>query len=459
MKWSLKSKYMTDKQENKNTLLSGMGSRSKEILAIALPAIVSNITTPLLGLVDTAIVGHLGSATLIGAIAVGSNIFSMVYWIFGFLRAGVSGLTAHAFGRKDADEMSAQLWRALCAGAFIAFILLLCAGALCRLMLWFISPEPDTALLAADYFNIVIYGAPAAMCTFGLSGWLLGMQNSRALLWIALVTNVVNIATSFTLVFGFRFGITGVALGTLVSQWAGFIFGLVMAISKYHPKRIAWRVVLDAHRFLEFARINADVFLRTLCLVAVTLWFIRIGANQGDNVLAANAILMQLFMFYSYFTDGFAYAGEALAGKYKGQGDDSLLRLSVRTLARWSAVVALMFVVLYFFAGETIVSFLTDDADVRLTAREYLLWIVTVPLVGTTAFMYDGIFIGLTRTRELLLTMFASALLFFGVYFLLFPSLGNHGLWIAFLSYLALRGASLWLLWHKRKTPAGNNVS
>lgn len=423
---------------------------SREILAIALPAIISNITTPLLGLVDTAIVGHLGSASLIGAIAVGSNIFNMVYWIFGFLRAGVSGLTAHAFGKKDAVEISAQLWRALCAGAFIAILLLGCAHPLCRLMLWFISPEPETADLAAGYFSIVIFGAPAALCTFGLSGWLLGMQNSKAIMWMALVTNVVNIAVSFTLVFGFGLGITGVALGTMTSQWAGFIFGLVMAMSRYRPSRVALSVVFNARRFLEFARINADVFLRTLCIVAVTLWFIRIGANQGDNVLAANAILMQLFMFYSYFTDGFAYAGEALAGKYTGSREYTLLRQSVSTLAKWSAAVALLFVVMYFVAGDAIVRLLTDEAGVRLTAHEYLLWIVTVPLAGTTAFMYDGIFIGQTRTRELLLTMLASAGVFFATYYLLFPSLGNHGLWIAFLSYLALRGASLYILWHKR---------
>lgn len=427
-----------------------LGARSKEILAIALPAIISNITTPLLGLVDTAIVGHLGSASLIGAIAVGSNIFNMVYWIFGFLRAGVSGLTAHAFGRKDSVEISAQLWRALFAGVVIASVLLCCSGPLCKLMLWFISPEPGTADLAAHYFSIVIFGAPAAMCTFGLSGWLLGMQNSRAIMWMALVTNVVNIAVSFTLVYGFHLGVTGVALGTVASQWAGFLFGVIRAASVYHPKFVSWRVVLDGRRFMEFARVNVDVFLRTLCIVAVTLWFVRIGANQGDNVLAANAILMQLFMFYSYFTDGFAYSGEALAGKYKGMRDAMALRLSVRTLAKWSAGVALLFVVIYFAAGEAIVSLLTDDAGVRLTAREYLVWIVTVPIVGTTAFMYDGVFIGLTHTRELLLTMVASAAVFFGMYFILFPLLGNHGLWIAFLSYLALRGVSLWILWHRK---------
>lgn len=432
-----------------DALLPWKSPRSREILAIALPAIISNITTPLLGLVDTAIVGHLGSATLIGAIAVGSNIFNMVYWIFGFLRVGASGLTAQAYGRNDSVEISAQLWRSLCAGAFIAVVLLCCAGGLCKLMLWFISPEPETANLASDYFSIVIFGAPAAMCTFGLSGWLLGMQNSKAIMWMALVTNIVNIAVSFTLVYVFDMGLRGVATGTLVSQWSGFIFGLGIALFKYHPGLVSWRIVLDGSKFLEFVRINADVFLRTLCLVAVTLWFIRIGANQSDEVLAANAILMQLFMFYSYFTDGFAYAGEALSGKYEGRGDKSEMRLSVRTLARWSAGVAVLFTLFYFIGGDAIVSFLTDDNDVRLTAHEYIFWIVTVPLVGTTAFMYDGIFIGLTRTRELLATMFASAALFFILYFILFPTLGNHGLWIAFLSYLALRGLSLYMLWRK----------
>lgn len=423
--------------------------KNKEILAIALPSIVSNITTPLLGLIDTAIVGHLGSAVLIGAIAVGAGMFNMLYWIFSFLRVGSSGLTAQAFGRKDADDMSLQLWRALIVGAVLGILLWCLRTPLGNLMVWIIRPEADTAALALDYFKLVIWGAPAVMCNYGIAGWLLGMQDSRTIMWTSIVTNIVNITVSFSLVYGLGMGLDGVACGTVSAQWAGLIFGLAMGVHRHHPRLMPLGEVLDAYKLLRFMRINTDVFIRTLCLVAVTMWFTRIGAQQSNEILSANAILMQLFLFYSYFTDGFAYAGEALAGKYEGMGDERQLRQSVRDLAWWSAALAIIFCAIYFLAGEWIMHILTDDAGVRRVAHNYLIWVVMVPLVGTTAFMYDGVFVGLTRTRALLGSMVVAAIAFFATYYFLYPIWHNHALWLAFILYLLLRGLVLYLLFKR----------
>lgn len=421
--------------------------KNKEILAIALPSIVSNITTPLLGLIDTAIVGHLGSPALIGAIAVGAGMFNMLYWIFSFLRVGSSGLTAQAYGRSDHGDTSLQLWRALLVGSLLGVLLWCLRSPLGNLMLLIIQPESDTAALAVDYFRLVVWGAPAVMCNYGIAGWLLGMQDSRTIMWVSVVTNVVNIAVSFSLVYGMGMGLDGVACGTVSAQWAGLIFGLAMGLHRHHPQAMPLRDVLNIPKLLQFARINTDVFLRTLCLVAVTMWFTRVGARQSNEILSANAILMQLFLFYSYFTDGFAYAGEALAGKYYGRGDSLMLRRSVMELAWWSAGLAIIFCGIYFFAGEWIMHILTDDEGVRRVARDYIPWIVTVPLAGTTAFMYDGVFVGLTRTRALLGSMVVAAIAFFAVYYFLYPLWHNHALWLAFILYLLLRGLFLYLLY------------
>lgn len=421
--------------------------KKNEILAIALPSIVSNITTPLLGLIDTAIVGHLGSAVLIGAIAVGAGMFNMLYWIFSFLRVGSSGLTAQAFGRGDHRDMSLQLWRALLVGALLGVLLWCLRTPLANLMVLIIRPEENTAALAVDYFRLVVWGAPAVMCNYGIAGWLLGMQDSRTIMWTSIVTNLVNIAVSFSLVYGLGMGLDGVACGTVSAQWAGVLFGLIMGISLHRPHLMPIAEVMEGSKLLQFARINTDVFLRTLCLVAVTMWFTRIGASQSNEILSANAILMQLFLFYSYFTDGFAYAGEALAGKYEGMGDKVKLHQSVRRLAWWSACLAILFCAIYFIAGEWIMHILTDDEGVRRVAGQYLIWVVMVPLVGTTAFMYDGVFVGLTRTRALLASMVVAAVAFFATYYILYPIWHNHALWLAFILYLLLRGGVLYLLY------------
>ena len=424
---------------------------NKAILAIAVPAIVSNITTPLLGLVDVAIVGHIGSAVYIGAIAVGSTMFNMLYWLFGFLRMGTAGLTSQSCGAGDFHSSSASLRRALLMAFVFAAVLIVLSRPLGYLALDFLDADDATAPLARKYFSIAIFGAPAALGMYSLNGWLLGMQNTRSPMLVALLTNVVNIAISATLVFGFGMKIEGVATGTLSAQWIGFLTAMAVVWYKYHPEKIPFAELIRRNALGRLFKINLDIFLRTLCLVGVTAWFTRAGAAQSVDILAANALLMQLFMFFSYFSDGFAFAGEALAGKHFGAGDNDALRTVVAALLRWGLWIALGFTALYFAAGEFVLRLLTDEGDVISTAKEYLPWAVSIPICGVAAFIYDGIFVGLTATRRMLVSVASGMAVFFIIYFALMPSMGNHALWLAFVTYLAVRGLSLHFLMRRLK--------
>lgn len=419
------------------------------ILAIALPAIVSNITTPLLGMLDTAIVGHLGAALYIGAIAVGASMFNMLYWLCGFLRMGSSGVAAQAYGCNDRTECFDILWRSLSVAIVIGLLFILLRYPLSGAVLRFLDADDATQPLATDYFSIVILGAPAVLGSLSLSGWLLGMQNTKAIMWVAILTNVVNLCVSYWLVFIAGWGIRGVAYGTLTSQWTGFLVTLLYIFLHFHPYYSSIRRIFALRKLRNFFSINSDIFLRTLCLVGVTVWFTRNGAQQGVLVLSANSILMQMFLFFSYFMDGFAYAGEALVGKYAGRGSRKAMNGTINYILRWATVMALLFAAIYFCVGEVIIKLITTDHDVINVAIEYLPWAVTVPLVGVTAFVYDGVFIGLARTRPLLLSMFAATIVYFISYIVLKPTFGNHGLWLSFCCYLLIRGVVLHRFWHR----------
>lgn len=422
---------------------------NRDILAIALPAIVSNITTPVLGLVDVAITGHIGSAAYIGAIAVGATMFNMLYWLFGFLRMGTAGLTSQSCGAEDFHSSSTTLLRALLMSTGIALLLIVFYKPLGYAVLNFLDADDATAPLARAYFAMVIFGAPAVLGMYSLNGWLLGMQNTRLPMWIALLTNVVNIAVSATAVFIFGMKIEGVALGTLSAQWTGFIVCIIALWLRYRPEHVQIRELLHRQSLIRLFKINFDIFLRTLCLVAVTAWFTRAGASQGVEILAANALLMQLFMLFSYFSDGFAFAGEALSGKMEGAGDRAGLRRVMHALLRWGTSIALTFTAIYFICGEWIIESLTDEWSVVDTAREYLPWAVSVPICGIMAFIYDGVAIGLTLTRRMLLSVALGMAVFFAIWLMLQPVMGNHGLWLAFVAYLAVRGISLHILLNK----------
>lgn len=415
-----------------------MSQRDRQILRIALPAIVSNITVPLLGMIDVAIVGHMGSPAYIGAVAVGSMAFNLIYWLFGFLRMGVSGMTSQALGRRDLTEVSLLLARSLAIAFGIAMMLIVLQNPLRWLMFQFIGPTPDVAPYAASYFRIVVWGAPASLGLFSLSGWYIGMQNTRIPMTVSILQNVVNILVSLVLVYGWGMKVEGVAFGTVVAQYAGlFMAGLPLVRSKVwqHFRRSAfWQ------GWQRLFVVNRDIFLRTVCLVAVNLYFTSVGARSGAIILSVNTVMMQLYLFYSYFMDGFAYAGEALCGKTFGARDAVAFRQTLSRLIGWTAGVTLVFTIIYVLGGQRLVGVLTDEYAVVKTSYYYIRWAWIVPVAGGLAFIWDGVFIGMTATRGMLVSSFVATLVFFGVCSLTHGLWGNHGLWFALVCYLATRG-------------------
>ncbi len=441
----------------------------KQILNIAVPSIVSNITVPLLGLVDVAITGHLGAASYIGAIALGGMLFNIIYWIFAFLRMGTSGLTSQSLGRGDSDNIIRMLARSIAIAFAIAVTLLVLQVPLRELGLLIMQPTEEVRQLTVTYYNICIWGAPATLGLFALTGWFIGMQNSKIPMMIAITQNVVNILVSLVLVFVIGMRVEGVASGTLIAQWCGFLMGCFLCWRNYFGKNPIAKDIQPLRYYLSptsntqhpstlnpqpstfnlppspitykaFFRINRDIFFRTLCMVCVMMFFTSAGSWQGEVVLAVNTLLMQLYLLVSYIMDGFANAGEALSGKFYGAGDNDALRTTVRRIFFWGTVTAVAFTVTYIAGGKHFLRLLTDEPSVVEASTSYVWWAYLVPFCSVAAFMWDGIFIGLTASRQMLLSMFVAAATFFIVYFIAAKPLGNHGLWFAFMCYMFIRG-------------------
>ena len=436
-------------------------SKNREILRLAIPSIISNVTVPLLGLVDLSIVGHIGNEDYISAIAVGSMIFNVMYWLLGFLRMGTSGMTSQAFGREDTMECIRILVRSLTIGlAFGLLFILTQSGLEWGLLRLMNTPEASWEYVTT-YFQIVIWGAPAMLGLYSLTGWFIGMQDTRTPMVVAILQNLVNILASLSLVFVLGWGIAGVAAGTLLAQWIGFLVALLGAwkrLPKVNCLRIgqglgtdSWsrlvRVLSVKAAWINFFLVNKDIFLRTLCLIVVNFYFTSAGGKQGAMMLAVNTLLMTLFTIFSYVMDGFAYAGEALSGKYYGAGDKQGLHATVRNLFQFGFLMAVVFMGIYMIGGTGFLHLLTDDNTVVEAARPYLPWACFIPVVGVTAFILDGVFIGLTDTRGMLFSTVMAMVLFFIVYFVFRDWLANYALWLAFLSFLLMRGAAsmLWM--------------
>ena len=426
---------------------------NRKILQLAIPSIVSNITVPLLGLVDVAIVGHLGSASYIGAIAVGGMLFNMIYWIFGFLRMGTSGMTAQVYGKRDLTEVVRTLLRAVGVGLLISLGLWILQSPILRGAFVLIDATEEVKRWASLYFNICIWGAPAILGLYGFAGWFIGMQNSRFPMFIAITQNIVNIAASLCFVFVLGMKVEGVALGILIAQYAGLFMAFALWLKYYGRLKayIDWNGLWGGEEMRRFFSVNSDIFFRTLCLVAVTTFFTSTGARQGDVILAVNTLLMQLFTLFSYIMDGFAYAGEALAGRFIGAKNDVGLRRCIRLLFLWGIGLSLSFTILYAFLGRDFLGLLTNDTSVIEASGDYFYWVLAIPLCGFSAFLWDGIFIGATATRQMLYSMLVASATFFIIYYLFYRSMGNHALWMAFLGYLSLRGGMQWILWRYRK--------
>lgn len=423
----------------------------KQVFKLALPSIISNITVPLLGIIDLTIVGHMGDVIYIGAIAIGTMIFNVLYWLFGFLRMGTSGMTSQALGRRDLTEAMRLLVRSLTISTAIAATFIVFQLPICWMALSIMQPTEQIADQAAIYFSICIWGAPAMLGLYGLTGWFIGMQNTRTPMLVSIFQNIVNIVASVTFVFGFGMKIQGVALGTLTAQWTGFLLALY-CWKRYYGRLAEYNWKDDLFKrstMVRFFAVNRDIFIRTLFLVAVNFFFISAGSRQGAIILSVNTLLMTLFTLFSYVMDGFAYAGEALSGKYYSAANKLAFDRVYNSLFAWGAIMAVVFTLVYAVGGNGFLMLLTNEAVVVQSAEAYFWWAVMIPIVSVSAFVYDGIFIGLTATRGMLVSSVVSALVFFALYLALQTYLGNHALWLAFIVYLGLRGGIQWLLYRR----------
>ncbi|WP_321343385.1 MATE family efflux transporter [uncultured Draconibacterium sp.] len=425
---------------------------NKSILKLAIPNIISNITVPLLGLIDLALMGHLGSEIYIGAISLGSVIFNFIYWGFGFLRMSTSGFTAQAFGEKNSTEAITILIRALLLTLSISIIILLLQAPIAWGSFKLIGGSPEVETLANEYFRIRIWAAPAALSLFVFSGWFLGMQNARYPMIIAILVNIVNILLSVFFVFGLKMKSDGVALGTVISQYAGLITAVILLLRKYRGMlpMVTKTSVLNMKFLTNFFKVNSDIFIRSFCIIIVFTFFTSKSASINDTILAVNSILLQFLMFFSFFIDGFAFAGEALVGKFIGAKEINNLKKVVKLLLYWGLGLAVIFTLLYLSGTNFILKLLTSQEDVIQTAQKFLIWVVLIPVASVGSFIWDGIYIGATASRPMRNSLLVSTFLIFApVYYFLNPVWNNHALWMGMLLFMFSRGVILSLMYKR----------
>ena len=448
---------------------------NNEILKLAIPSILANITVPIVGMVDIAVAGHLTGevATMIGGIAIGTMLFDLLYWNFGFLRVGTGGLTAQAYGRKDDKECAKILTRAL--GISLAFALLLIAiqWIFVKAAFLVVDCTPEVRELASKYFYIRIWAAPATLSLMAFKGWFIGMQDSVSPMVTDFVVNGMNVLMSIVLALGIPavggqswllrpLGFTGIALGTVVAQYSGLLTAVILLLSKYLRRVFAdfrlteLKGLFTGEETRRFFVMNTDLFVRSLCFIAIYIGFTTISAGYGDLLLAVSSIMMKLLMIFSYFTDGFAYAGEALVGKYIGAKDKQMLRQSIRWTFIWSMAIAVIFMGIYHFAGVPMLRMMTSDAAVVEQSREYLPWLLLMPVIGCAAFTWDGIYIGATASKEIRNAMLWAVVAFvavWGVGMLGVPAGNNviamHILMAAYFAHLLARTIYLSVLYHR----------
>lgn len=435
---------------------------NKRILGLALPNIITNITVPLLGMVDMAIVGHLSGAH-VSAIVVGSSIFNLIYWNFGFLRMGTSGLTAQAFGAERWDESLKILLQACSIALIIAVLVIALQWPLSEAARIIFRSDPANGPavmdLALTYFFVRIWAAPATLGLYAIKGWFIGMQDSKTPMWIAIALNCINILASLLFVMVLHWDIFGVALGTVIANYSGLVMGLWFLRRRirrdHHFSFLTFnfsflREALHWDEMRRFFKVNGDVFLRTLCLSTVFTFITAASGRISENIRATDGILMMFFTLFSYIMDGFAYAGESLVGRHIGARQQRHLKLAVRLLIMWGMALTVVFTGIYAAWGNQILHIFTDKAEVIATAREYMTWVLVIPVCGFAAFLFDGIFIGATATRTMRNAMFVATAAFFLVYYglkefyafhtLLSTHTWNNILWTAFMAFLILRG-------------------
>lgn len=418
-------------------------SLDRRILKLALPNIVSNLTVPLLGLVDMGLTGHLEDAAPIAGISIATTLFNLIYWVFSFLRMGTSGLTAQAYGSRSRERMGRTLAQSFLIGLVGGLLIILLQTPLSRMILSVLAPEAEVERYALIYFAIVVMGAPAILTTNAMNGWFIGMQNSWYPMAVSIVTNLVNIGLSAFLVLSEGQGIEGIAIGTLVSQWLGMLLlaaGVLMLYVRRGRVVLPHRLSALGEELGRYFSTNVHIFFRTLLMACVSVYFVYAGTRMGTLTLAGNALLYQFFTLFSYFIDGFANAGEAIVGDAYGQRSREEVRTAVRRLLGWGVGLGVVVTAIYAVAGRGLLMVLTDEEEVLQQALLYLPYVVVIPLAGCIGFVMDGVFIGMTATREMMWSMLAAVVLFFVVDFGLPLEDGNARLMTAFLLYLAARG-------------------
>lgn len=417
---------------------------NREIWRIAIPAIVTNVTIPLLGLLDTAIAGHLSGgsgATFISAAAVGAMMFNLIYWNFGFLRMGTSGLTAQAYGRGSKSEIVDVLQHAMGLGLLISAGIIVLQWPLQWCALKAIGPSWEVRGLALTYFYIGVWGAPPTLVMMAIKGWLLGMQDSRSSMVISIVVNVLNILISLFAVLVMGLGFVGIIVGTVAAQWIGLAYSVWLLRRKYsaYVAAIDWRHALRFRGAMRFFRVNGHIFLRSTLMMIQALFFTAAGARSGDMTLAVNTLILQLAILFSYFMDGIAFAGEAIVGKYCGMGKLAAERSCVWHLFGWAGTLTAICTALYGAFPGAMFALLTDDGSVVAAALDFRWWCAVIPVAGMAAYVWDGVFIGLTRTREMLVAVGVALGVFFIICAAAPSTMGNHGLWLAYIAFLATR--------------------
>ena len=428
----------------------------KRVVKIAIPIVLSNATVPVLGAVDTGVVGQLGQAVPIGAVGIGAVIVSLFYWFFGFLRMGTTGLTGQALGAGDRREVSALLMRALLIGAVAGLAIIVFQAALFWAAFRLSPASPEVEAMARAYMQIRVWSAPAAISIYGITGWLIAQERTRAVMVLQIWMNGLNVVLDLWFVLGLGWAVEGVALATFLAEWGGLLLGLVLCRQAFRGR--AWRDrarIFDRGRLMHMAVVNRDILLRSLMLQAIFTSFLFLGAGLGDVRLAANQVLLQFLFITAYALDGFAFAAEALVGQALGARDRAGLRRAVRLSMTWGLVAVLLMTLAFALGGTAIIDLMTSAPEVRAEARLYLPWMVAAPLMGMAAWMLDGVFIGATRTRDMRNMMALSALIYLGAVLLLTPSLGNHGLWAALLISFIARGATLGLRYPALERAAG----
>lgn len=424
--------------------MTALGGRHRLVWRLAVPNILANLTIPLLGAVDTAVVGRLGAAE-IGAVAVGATVFAFLYWGFSFLRMGTAGFAAQAHGAGDGETLLAVLLRAAAIAVCVGLALIALRGPIVMGALALIAPSETVTPLAERYLDIRIWGAPAAVCNMVLLGWLLGRQRMVLGLVLQLVINGANMLLDVVLAVWLEMAVDGVALATVIAQYLGFVAGLWVVRRESRRIRAAWpwRTAWRRAALAAMMRLNRDIFLRTVCVVAASSMLTAIGARFGDLILAANGILMLFQAFMSYGLDGFAHAAEALVGAAVGKRDRADFATVVRVSTVWAALTAAVYTLVFAVAGTALVGLVTTLPEVRATAAEYLPWAVLSPLVSVWAFQLDGVFIGATRGRVMRNAMLAAFAGYLAALAVFVPMWGNHGLWFSFMILMGLRGVTL----------------